>query len=55
MITIMVVPATQRRLEVIVRETGRTIENIASEALEDVALEYFLWRDDDPAKLGDES
>ena len=50
-ITIVLVPAAQLRLEMIARETGRTIENLAADAVEEAALDYFRRRKDDPAKL----
>lgn len=50
MLTIVLVPAAQARLEMIAKETGRKIEALASSAVEEVALDYFRDRKDDPAK-----
>ena len=50
MLTIVLVPAAQARLEKVAKETGRKIEDLASSAVEEVALDYFRHRKDDPAK-----
>ena len=38
------------RLEFIAKETGRKIEDIVADAAENVALEYFRHRKDDPVE-----
>ena len=50
MLTIVLVPAAQARLEKVAEETGRKIEDLASSAVEEAALDYFRRRKDDPAK-----
>ena len=53
-LTIVLVPAVQLRLEFIAEETGRKIEDLASAAIEDAALDFFRHRNDDPAKTAHE-
>ena len=49
LINIVLVPAARLRLEKIAIETGRSIENLVSSAAEELALNYFQHRKDDPA------
>lgn len=46
--------AAMKRLELIARETGRMVENLAECSVEEAALAYFRHRKDDPAKKGGE-
>ncbi len=49
-IRVIIVPAAQLRLEMIARETGRSVESLVSDAAEEAALDYFRHRKDDPGK-----
>lgn len=48
-LTIVLVPAARLRLEKIAKETGRKIEALAADAVEQAAKGFFKCRDDDPA------
>lgn len=49
-LTIYLDPAAQLRLDAIAKETGRKVEDLATAAVEEGALDFFRHRDDDPAK-----
>lgn len=50
MLCFSLVPAAERRLKLISRETKRSVEDLAASAVEEAALEYFRNRNDDPSR-----
>ena len=49
-LSVYVDEADQRRLEAIALETGRSVEDLASAAVSEAALEAYRHRKDDPFK-----
>lgn len=50
-IRIIVDDATERRLKYAAIETGRALEDLATCAVEEAALDFFRYRDGDPGKI----
>lgn len=44
----------QKRLELISKEMGRSIQDLAQTSIEEAALNYFRHRKDDPARRSGE-
>lgn len=42
--------ATVKRLEAISKELSRPVDDLASNAVEEAALDFFRYREDDPVK-----
>ena len=49
-ITIFIDDATEKRLDTIAKELGRSVDDLAESSVSEAALSHFRGRNDDPAK-----